>query len=181
MKIEPEKLIEKKTIYRGNIIDVSLDKVILDNGSEAIRETVYHPGAVAVVALTNSKDILLVEQYRHPSRENLLELPAGKLERGESPVECAKRELSEETGFEAQNWLKMNEFYTAPGFASEKMYMYYADSLTKVKTDLDEDENIALRITPYKDALSMILSGKIKDGKTIAGLLFFESFIKSKD
>lgn len=173
-----EKRVESRWIYRGQILDLKLDTVVLPNGKTAPREVVVHPGAVTVAALTDLGEVLLVRQFRYPVGEALWELPAGKLEKKEDPLECAKRELAEETGFGAREWKHVSTFYTTPGFSDEIMYMYLAKGLYKEERDADDDEFLQVKAVLLSMALEMVLSGEIKDAKTITGILWADRLLK---
>ncbi|HZX47387.1 MAG TPA: NUDIX hydrolase [Clostridia bacterium] len=166
-----EKTLESKTVYKGRIINLRLDSVVLENGNTALREVVEHPGAVGIVALKDNGDIVMVKQYRKAADQVLLELPAGKLEPGEDPADCAARELTEETGYIAGDLRYLVSFYTSPGFSNEVMHMFLATGLREGENDPDDDEMVeTVEISPDR-AMDMILEGEIKDGKTIAGIL----------
>lgn len=165
-----EETVRSRIIYHGKILDLRVDNVLLPNGREAEREVVVHPGAVAVVAVTEEQEVLLVRQYRHPVGEVLLEVPAGKLEQGEDPVDCAKRELAEETGYTADKWELLSRFYTTPGFSDEIMYLYLAQGLIPEQRRADDDEFIELCREPLETAVGKALSGQFKDAKTIVAL-----------
>lgn len=173
-----ENTIDSRLIYSGKILNLRLDKVKLPNGKTSSREIVEHPGAVAVVALNEKKEVLMVKQFRKPVEEELLEIPAGKLEKGERPEICAQRELMEETGFFAGSLRYITAFYTSPGFSSEKMYLYLARDLENKKKLADEDEFIELKVIPIEQALKKIYHGEIKDAKTISGLLLVYNILK---
>lgn len=144
---------------------------MLENGNTALREVVEHPGAVGVIALKDNGDIVMVKQYRKAAEQVLLELPAGKLEQGEDPAECAARELTEETGYTAGDLRYLVSFYTSPGFSNEVMYMFLATGLREGENDPDDDEMVETVEISRDRAMEMILKGEIKDGKTIAGIL----------
>lgn len=166
-----ETLIRSKKIFQGKIITVRQDLVLLENGREAFRDVVNHPGAVAVVAITNDDKILLVRQYRHPISEALLEIPAGKLEQGERPDDCARRELEEETGYVAAELRQLTSIYTTPGFCNEIIHIYLATKLTKTAQCLDEDEFLNIEQYTSGEVQQMITNGRIHDAKSIVGLL----------
>ena len=136
-----------------------------------MREVVEHPGAVGIVALKENGDIVMVKQYRKAVEQVLLELPAGKLEQGENPLDCAARELTEETGYTAGDLRYLVSFYTSPGFSNEVMHMFLATDLKEGKNDPDDDEMVETVEISRDRAIDMILKGEIKDGKTIAGIL----------
>lgn len=168
-----EKFVQTMQESKGKFITFRQDKVLLANGHHATRDIVLHRGAVAVVAVSAQKEIILVRQYRYAVGEALWELPAGKLEEGEDPLLAAKRELSEETGFQAALWQYLTAIYTAPGFASEKLYLYLAEDLAANKAHPDEDELIEYRRFPLSEAYEMIVRGEIKDAKTVSGILMY--------
>lgn len=136
------------------------------------RETILHPGSCAIVPLLPGKKVILIRQERLSVRKTLWEIPAGTLEKGETPRECALRELIEETGYKSKKLKKVATFYTSPGFCTEKMHLYIATKLVRLSQRLEEDETICPRIFPLQKALDMFLTGKIQDAKTIVGLSF---------
>jgi len=166
-----EKTISSETIYRGKILNLRVDSVELPNGKLASREVVEHSGAVAVVPLNEKNEVLLVRQYRYPVGKALLEVPAGKIEKGEEPALCAERELVEETGYEAEEIKHLFTFYSTPGFSDEKMYVYIARGLVYSGQKPDEDEFIQIVPVDLEKALSLIDEGEICDAKSIVGLL----------
>lgn len=164
-----EKTIDSKEIYDGKILKLRLDTVELPDGSNSKREIVEHSGGVAVVAVTDSGELLMVRQYRKAMEKELLELPAGKLEAGEDPLECAERELREETGYKAGSMELVSEFYTAPGFCSEKVYVYTAKELEFVGEELDEGE--FLEVEKYGiEELGRLLP-ELQDAKSVIGVM----------
>ncbi len=172
-----EKTIASETVYTGKIITVRKDLMRFPNGHSGIREVVACADAVAVVALTDRNEVLMVKQYRHPVGQELWEIPAGKIEAGEKPLQCAQRELEEETGYLAQNWHQIYSFYASPGFCTEQIYLLLASDLTKYSQKLDQDEFIEVEKISLSAALQMAASGQIIDAKTIVGLLAAERFI----
>lgn len=168
-----EKTIDSREIFAGNIIKVRYDQVLLPGGRKTGREIVEHSGGVTVIAVKADGEILLVEQYRKPTEESLLELPAGKLEEKEDALDCARRELREETGYEAGKIEYLFSFYTTPGFCNEVLHLYLAADLKEVGRDLDEDENIIIHHLKKEEILELIETGTIKDSKTIIGLLYY--------
>ena len=170
---QEEKTINSKEVYTGRIIKVREDQVLLSNGNQAEREIVMHPGGVTVIAIADDDSILLVQQYRKPAEESLFELPAGKLEIGEDPLESAKRELIEETGYQAGKIDHLFTFYTSPGFCDEVIHLYIARNLKDVGVNPDQDEILENHSIKKEDIIEMIKTGKIKDSKTIIGLLYF--------
>ncbi len=166
-----ENTINSKEIFNGKIIKVRVDQVELANGRKATREIVEHSGGVVIIPVNDEGEILLVEQFRKPLDQTLLELPAGKLEPGEEPRKCASRELREETGYEAGQLKYLFSFYTTPGFSNEILHLFLASDLKKVGMAPDEDEIIRNHQIKKSYIFEYIRQGKIKDGKTVLGLL----------
>jgi 8-oxo-dGTP pyrophosphatase MutT (NUDIX family) len=158
------------TLYTGKIFDVILEKVTLPNGAVKDREIVRHPGAAAMVPLLDDGRVVLIKQYRHAVREFVWESPAGTLEPEEAPMACARRELVEETGYEAANLEKLTEILPAPGYTDEHIYIFLATGLKAVHQRLEDDEVLELQPTVLETALAMVAQGEIRDAKTIAGL-----------
>jgi ADP-ribose pyrophosphatase len=167
-----EKTLGTEQIYRGTIIDVERLTVKLPNGRVVTRDIVRNPGASAVVPLTDDGCIILVEQFRKPIEKTSLEIPAGKLDKGEDPTDCAKRELLEETGYTAGKLVKILTIHPTPAFADEILHIYLATDLSKGRACPDEDEFITARKYRISDVLKMIDDGVITDGKTVCGVLF---------
>lgn len=166
-----EELISTQEIFKGRIIKVQVDTVRLPDGNTAQREVVKHPGAVVVLPLTDKKEVVLVRQYRHATGEIMLELPAGKIDPGEEPLVCARRELEEETGYQAGEMKLLTSFYTSPGFCDELIYLFLARGLASGKACPDEGEFIDELTIPLDQAVRMVENGEIKDAKTGFGLL----------
>ncbi|MDY6953038.1 MAG: NUDIX hydrolase [Thermodesulfobacteriota bacterium] len=160
-----------KDIYEGRIFNVALEQITLPNGVVKNREVVRHPGAAAMVPLFDDGNVALIKQYRHAVGAFLWEIPAGTLEPNESPLACARRELVEETGFEAKDLVKVAQILPAPGYTDECIHIFLATGLTPAEQDLDEDEILEVQPTPFDRAIEMITEGKIQDAKTITGLL----------
>jgi len=165
------KIISSRIAYKGGHIQVREDRVIEPAGYECSREIVVHPGAVCIVARPARDEVILVRQYRHAAGRELLEIPAGTLHEGEDPLDCAIRELEEETGYLAAKMIQRARFWTTPGFTTELMYLYEATDLTKTQIHPDEDEAIEVAIASRAEALQMIEDGRIQDAKSILGLL----------
>lgn len=161
--------------YRGRIINLRVDDIRLPNGNPAKREVVEHPGGVCVAALTDDMEVLMVRQFRYPYQEVVLEVPAGKREKGEDPLICGKRELREETGAVARTYTFMGELYPSPGYCGEVIYLYLATGLTFEAMDLDDDEFLEPERIPLSRLVEMTLSGEIKDAKTQALILKIET------
>jgi ADP-ribose pyrophosphatase len=161
-------LVSSRVVFRGRILEVRVDEVVLGDGTHTEREKVVHPGAVVVVALDSQGRVALVTQYRHAVACDLVELPAGTLEEGEDPLETARRELHEEAGVTAASWQPLGSFFSSPGFLRERLHAFLARDLTRVEQALEDDEDIDVHWVPF-DAL---LSGQppIHDAKTLATL-----------
>lgn len=166
-----EKRISSETVYRGKILNLRVDSVELPNGKMTAREVVEHAGAVAVVAQNGEGRLLMVRQFRYPVGKALLEIPAGKIEKGEDPLLCAARELTEETGYEAGEMKHLLSFFSTPGFSDEILHVYLAGDLIYRGENPDEDEFIQVEEVPVERAVEMIGSGEICDAKSIVGIL----------
>lgn len=171
-----ERTVATEPIFDGRIIKVRVDEVVLPNGETSKREIVTHPGAVAIIAITDDEKIVLVEQYRKAMEKELVEIPAGKLEQGEKPEVTAIRELEEETGYICDNMELITSFYTSPGFADEIVYVYEATGLKKKedKADLDEDEFVELMEVSLEEALQLIKEQRIHDAKTMFAIQYLQ-------
>ncbi len=171
-----EKTLKTEHIFSGRIIQVQVDEVELPNGKTSTRELVKHPGAVAVIAITDDNKLVMVEQYRKPLEKVIVEIPAGKLEKGEEPALCARRELEEETGYDCESLELVSSFYTSPGFADEIIHVYVAKGLTKKENaaGLDEDEFVNVLEITLDEALEYIKEQRIFDAKTIFGVQYLQ-------
>ena len=166
--------VSRQTIFAGKIIDVYLDKILLPDGRDAMREVVEHDGGVIILAIVDD-DVLMVRQYRHPTGQDLLELPAGTLEKGEDPAHCAARELEEETGYRPERVSELGRFYATPGYGSEIFYLYLAEGLTPTAQKLDDDELLDIERIPFDDAIASCFDGRIVDAKTALTLLLLKN------
>ncbi len=166
-----EHRLDGETVYEGKIVKLTVDHARLPDGSTAIREVVYHPGGVGILALDENGNVPLVRQYRYPIQRELLEIPAGKLEPGEDPREAAMRELSEETGFEAGELTYLGSALASPGFCTERLHMYLARNLTRRKSHPDEDEFLDVVTVPFETLVQQVMDGTIEDAKTLATVL----------
>jgi ADP-ribose pyrophosphatase len=158
-------------IYEGRIIKLDVLEVRLPDGKEAKRELITHPGAVAIVALDEAQNVLIVKQFRSAAQKVLWEIPAGTLHPGEDPLVCAERELQEETGYFPGKLEAIGGIYPAPGYTTEYIHLFVATELRESKLDEDEDEFIEVERLSLPEAIAMIESGKIADGKSTAGIL----------
>jgi ADP-ribose pyrophosphatase len=177
--------LSSKTVYQGNVFWVTRDEVLEPGGVKATRDVIRHNGSVVVLAVdteSNPKDpgILLIRQYRHAAGKFLLELPAGRIEPGEKLIPAGKRELIEETGYRAKHWSRHANYYASPGFLNETMAILLAQGLTLGEAAPEDDEKIDVHMTPLSEVLRLIHAGKIEDGKTLIGVLFYASLRRSK-
>lgn len=168
-----EKKVSSQTIYRGKIVTLTVDQARLPDGTLALREVVYHPGGVAILALDQDNTVTLVRQYRYPIGQLLLELPAGKLDHGaeEDRLLGARRELSEETGLEAEEWTYLGYTLASPGFCDEALHMYLARGLRRAEQHLDEDEFLDVVTMPFDRLVEQVMDGTITDAKTVSTTL----------
>ena len=160
--------------FSGRLIDLYLDQVELPNGETTTREWIDHPGAVCIIPILPDGKICLIRQFRYGPGEEFIEIPAGKLDAGEAPLDCAYRELEEETGYRTNKLTFLTNIHPAIGFSNEKMWMYLAEELELSKKKLDEDEFLELLPTPLNKAVEWVFSGKITDVKTIIGIMWMK-------
>lgn len=171
-----ERFVSGEEVFSGGLLRVQRDVVRLPDGRQAVREYIRHPGAVAVVALTADGQVVLERQHRYPLRRDFIEIPAGKLEPGEDPQGCARRELLEETGYVAAEWRRLGVVHNAIGYSDERIELWLARGLEKREQALDEEEFLEVLTLPFEEALGWIRDGRITDVKTIAGLLWLQAF-----
>ena len=164
-------------IFSGRLIDLYLDHIELPNGKSSTREWIKHPGAVCIVPILPDGNLCLIRQYRYGPRAEFIEIPAGKLDVGEDPLVCAKRELEEEIGYSAGKLTFLTNIHPAIGFSNEKMWVYLAEDLILSKQNLDQDEFLELYPLPVKKAIDLIYEGKITDVKTVIGILWLDKFL----
>jgi len=167
----PRQLIESEKIFTGVVFAIERDRLKEENGFEIVREVVRHPGGAGCLPLFDDGRVALVKQYRHPARCELLEIPAGKIEAGETPMESAARELEQEIGFRAGRIEHLADFYSTPGFCEERLYVYLATELTPVEQNLDHDEFVEIVYLPLAEAVAMAARNELEDSKTIIALL----------
>lgn len=175
------KVLSSKTVFRGKVFHVTHDDVVEPSGIHASRDVVRHSGSVVILAADDSAReprILLARQYRYSAGDYMWELPAGRIDDGEDALTGAKRELLEETGYSASKWKLALFFYPSPGFLSETMSLYLAQGLKKGTAHPEEDESISTRLFPLSSAMNLVMRGKIRDGKTIAGVLWFSTYLR---
>lgn len=169
------RVVSSRIAYRGPVFWVTTDQVVEPSGVEARRDVVRHQGSVVILAVEEKgrePEVLLERQYRHAAQQYLWELPAGRIDQGESELTAAKRELLEETGYRAARWKRILRFYPSPGFVAEAMSVYLARGLRPGTAQPEEDEVIQVRFVPLSKAVDMVLGGKIKDAKTVAGIFW---------
>lgn len=166
-----EKTVESQTVFQGRIVTVKLDKAQLPNGRLTSREVVEHPGGVAVLPLDADGCVTLVRQFRYPFQRVLLELPAGKLEKGEDHRACGLRELEEETGMTAGEFTYLGGLYLSPGYSSEVLHLYLARELRQGTSHPDEGEFLNVEKMPFQELLDRVMAGEIHDAKTVAAVL----------
>lgn len=166
-----EKTLNSDTRFEGRVFTVTVDKVELENGRTSTREVVHHHGGACIAALTENDEIYLVRQFRYAFGQELWELPAGKLEKGEDPFAAARRELGEECGLTAEHFVDLGPVYPTVGYCTEIIYCWAATGLSPCGMHLDEDEFLTPEKVPFDRAVEMVLSGEIRDGKTVAALL----------
>ena len=160
--------------YRGPVFWITTDEVLEPTGIRVRRDVVRHTGSVVVLAIDEKSRVLLERQYRHAAGRFLFELPAGRIDEGESALAAGKRELLEETGYSARNWKRILRFWASPGFVAEAMSLYLASGLRPGSAHPEEDEAIDVQFVPLKKAVAMVVKGAIQDAKTIAGVLWLD-------
>jgi ADP-ribose pyrophosphatase len=168
-------IVDHRELYKGKIVTLHVDTIRQASGNETLREVVLHPGGVAVVPVLDDGRILLIRQFRYPVGDYILELPAGKLDSGQTPQETIARELEEETGYRAGELIPACTFYTSPGFSNESIHLFIAHDLTQSKQQLEEGEHIMLEAFSLEECLNKIGNGEIRDGKTILGIFWYRT------
>ena len=166
-----EATVSSEEIFHGKIVHLFRDQVRLPNGKITTREVMRHPGAAAVVPLTEEGNVILVRQYRYPFAQVMLEIPAGKLDPGEDPLVCARRELTEETGYEAEEFVSLGVFYPSVAVMDEQIHLYLARKLTFRATNPDADEFLNVEQRPLSEMVEAVMRGGVPDGKTQAAIL----------
>ncbi len=169
--MQPEEQIASREIYDGKIIKVRVDDILMRNGNQSVREVVDHANAVVIVPIDDDGNVHLVRQYRYAAQQNLLEAPAGLVETGEDPDDCAQREMAEEIGYASRNLRILGGFWSSPGFCTEFMYAYLAKDLVPRSLQPDDDEDIRVEKVPLSRIPQLIRLGEIQDAKSIAALL----------
>ncbi|MBW2094086.1 MAG: NUDIX hydrolase [Deltaproteobacteria bacterium] len=175
------KVLEKTLLHQGRVFKLIREKMRLPNGTTVDLDIIRHPGAAAMVPLKDDGSLVMVRQYRHAVGGYIWEIPAGTLDHGESPLECAKRELIEETGYAAERWEKLGAIIPVPGYSDEKIHIFLAGDLHASLQNLDSDEIIHVREVPFEKAFAMIEKGEIKDSKTITSLFLAKRRLEKKE
>lgn len=171
-----EKLLRQEPIYKGRVINITKDEVVCPNGQTSLREIVHHRGGVAILFKVDDK-FIFEKQYRYAMNEEIIEMPAGKLEEGEIPLEAAKRELLEETGYRPLEMIHLGDSYPTPGYSTEVIHLYYCPKAIKEERHLDNDECIDLIYLTLEEIEEMIAQGKIKDSKSVASIFLYKKII----
>lgn len=174
-----EKTLSSKSVFDGRILHITLDEIELPNGKKSKREVVNHPGGVTVAALDEENNLLFVRQFRYPYKEIVLELPAGKLEKGSTPLENGKRELMEETGAEGYSYISLGQLYPSPGYTSEIIHLYACKVKSQGSSNPDDGEFLNVEKIPLDKAVEMVLNNQIPDAKTQVAVLKTAMLIKS--
>mgnify|MGYP006424018107 CR=1 FL=1 len=176
----PTTINSKTTLHEGRIFRLERENVMLENGVVTELDVIRHPGAAAIVPFSRQNTLLLIKQYRHAAGGFIWEIPAGTRDPGESALACAKRELIEETGFSARDWVELGEITPLPAYSDERIHIFGATDLTPSKQNLDEDEILDVHKILFEDALSMIRNNEIQDAKTISGLFMATLMMKDQ-
>lgn len=171
-----EKLKRSQKVYEGKLLHVYRDVVTLSSGAEEVREIIRHPGAAVIAARRADGRFVLVRQYRHPIGRETLEFPAGRMDPGEDPLDCARRELEEETGYSAAGWRELFTMHPAPGYTDELLHIYLAEDLQDGQNHPDDDEQVAVTEAGLDELLEWIREGKITDSKTLSAILYLKTF-----
>jgi ADP-ribose pyrophosphatase len=172
------KVLQSEMVYEGPVFGVRRDQVIEPNGVKAVREVITHSGSVVVLPVLDDGRILMISQYRYAARQYLWELVAGRIDPGESVKKAAARELKEETGYKAKRLSIFMDFFPTPGFLEERMYLLLAEGLKAGEAQPEEDEKIISRAYTVKELYQLMKRGKLHDAKSIAGILYYSTFIR---
>lgn len=175
-----EQTIRDEWVFRGKLLQVRRDLVRLPDGASTEREYIEHPGAVMIIALLNDGELVMERQYRYPLRRDILELPAGKIDAGETPLACGKRELLEETGYVASSWRYLATTHPVVGYSNERIEIYLAQGLTQQGSNPGHDEHLEVFRLPLATALDWVREGRITDAKTVIGLFWAERIVRGE-
>jgi len=180
MARETAKILKSTVVYEGPVFGVRRDEVLEPGGVRATREVVTHPGSVVVLPVLDDGRVVLIRQYRHAVRQYLWELVAGRIDAGETPKRAAARELLEETGYRAKRFSVFLDVFPKPGFVEESMFILLAEGLKAGEAQPEEDEKIEVRAYSVKELKQMIRRGKLRDAKSVAGILYYLTFLRKK-
>ncbi len=169
---------QRHSLHRGRVFQLVRENVTLDNGTTTDLDFIEHPGAAAIVALTNERNVVLVRQYRHALKRYIWEVPAGTLDSGEPALDCARRELVEETGFTAAQWQKLGEVTPVPAYSDERIHLFLAGGLSAATQHLDADEVLDVHCLPLAEVDGMIARGELQDAKSICALLLAQKWLE---
>lgn len=172
--------LDSETVFKGRLMHVKRDRVLLPNGRESTREYIVHPGAVVVIPVFDNGDLLLERQHRYPLHRDFVEFPAGKIDAGEDDLTCAKRELEEETGYTATEWREVTTIYPCIGYSDERLAFYLAKGLTEGEHGRDHDEFLEVFRLPFDEAMQWVRDGRICETKTVIGLFWLEKILTEK-
>lgn len=175
-----EQTIRGEWVFRGKLLQVRRDLVRLPDGASTEREYIEHPGAVMIIPLLETGELVMERQYRYPLRRDILELPAGKIDAGEQPLACARRELLEETGFVASTWRYIGTTHPVVGYSDERIEIFLAQGLTHQGASLDDGEHLEVFKLPLATALDWVREGRITDAKTVVGLFWVEKILRGE-
>jgi ADP-ribose pyrophosphatase len=173
------KVNRRTTLFEGRVFQLVRENITLENNVTVDFDIIRHPGASAVVALSEDRNVVLIRQYRHALGDYIWEIPAGTFDGDERPLACAKRELAEEAGVSAREWKEMGAITPVPGYSDEKVHLFLATGLVPTEQDLDPDEVLQAREIPFDRAMEMLYEGVIRDGKTMVGLMLAERICRS--
>lgn len=176
----PAKVNSSDVLYQGRVFKLVKENITLQNGVTINLDIIRHPGAAAMVPLRGNNTVLLIKQYRHAIGDFIWEIPAGTLSQNETPLQCAKRELIEETGFAADVWKELGEITPVPGYSDERIHIFMATNLTPAKQKLDTDEILNVHEVKLEDAMEMVYKGEIRDGKTISALCMVTHWLQNQ-
>ncbi|GAB4298727.1 MAG: NUDIX hydrolase [Ignavibacteriaceae bacterium] len=175
------KIEKSEILFKGKVFDLKVDNILYKSGNRGIREVAVHPGGAVIAAITKENKLVMVNQFRYPLQKKLLELPAGKLDPGEDPDVCAKRELAEETGYKAGKLQKLGYIHTTPGFCTETLHIYFASELTAGNHNREEgEEGMAIFEFTFNEVEQKIIRGEIVDAKSISGFYLLRLFLNQR-